>query len=235
MLLLILAFIVSLVPAFFFYRWLKKQPDMEDGYAGYCRKALIAGFVAVVPVVLGSLTLHVLGNLLHFKEQDPILYRVYWTFLVLALVEEAVKFLMMRRVIRDRACSWLEITIFMALVGLGFEIVEAIPYAIGANPITMFVRGATLMHMTYGFVTGYFYGRARHEKDNVYAVCGFLLVWLMHGLYDFTLSDEVLDINEAIAAVPLALAAFSVVLVFLFIRFVKKARQEDRYLEECTE
>lgn len=95
----------------------------------------------------------------------------------------------------------------MVLVGLGFEVVEAIPYAVGAGPVIMFVRGVTMMHAAFGFVMGYFYGKSLNTGKKVYAIIGFVLVWFMHGL------------------ISMLLAAFSIVLIVLFIRYVVKNRK----------
>ena len=73
-----------------------------------------------------------------------------------------MKFLAMKRVIKDRPSSWLEVTVFMTLSGLGFEVIEAIPYAISSGAAPMLVRGVTMMHAAFGFVTGYFYGKGLH-------------------------------------------------------------------------
>ena len=228
--LLVVAFIVSLIPAFFLYRWLKRQKDMPDGYADRCKRSLIGGMVCSLPVIGMSLVLHVIGNLLHFKDGNPVLYQAYYTFFVLAFSEELMKFLALKRVIKGRSCSWLEVTVYMVLVGLGFEVLEAVPYAIGSGAGHMLVRGATMMHVGFGFVTGYFYGKSRHLGNKAIAVGGFVLAWLMHGLYDFTLAEEVLALSDWIAAIPVTLAAVCVVLLFLIIRFVKKSRNKEPYI-----
>lgn len=227
---LVAAFIVSLIPAFFLYRWLKGQKDMPDGYADRCKRSLIGGMVCTLPVIGMSFALRIIGNLLHFKDGNPVFYQAYYTFFVLAFSEELMKFLALKRVIKNCRCSWLEVTIYMILVGLGFEVLEAIPYAIGSGAGHMLVRGATMMHVGFGFVTGYFYGRSRHFGNKAIAVVGFVLAWLMHGLYDFTLAEEVLALSDWIAAIPVTLAAVCVVFIFLIIRFVKKSRNKEPYI-----
>ena len=91
---------------------------------------------------------------------------------MLALAEEVMKFLAMKRVIKDRPSSWLEVTVFMTLSGLGFEVIEAIPYAIGSGAAPMLVRGVTMMHAAFGFVTGYFYGKGLQTGNKVTAMTG---------------------------------------------------------------
>ncbi len=91
----------------------------------------------------------------------------------------------------------------------------------------MLVRGITMMHVGFGFITGYFYGKSRYLGNKAIGVVGFVLAWLLHGLYDFTLAEEVLALSDWIAVIPVTLAAVCVVLLFLIIRFVKKAKNRE--------
>jgi len=230
MLISIPLFLVSLIPSILLYIWLKKQPDMPKEYTDTCRIAFRRGFLCVFPVVLLSFVLYILGNIA-MRDRETLIYQAYYKFFVLAFAEELVKFLTMRKIIRSREASWLEITIIMALVGLGFEISEGIVYAIGADFPTMMVRGITIMHAAFGFVMGYFYGKAQHTGRKGFAVLGFALAWFMHGAYDFGLSDQLMAISDDFAFISLSLATFSIVLLILFIRFVRKARGQVKYFE----
>ena len=230
MLILILAFLVSLIPSILLSVWLEKQPDMPADYPAVCRTAFRRGFLCVLQVMLLSLVLNIIGNIA-MKDRETLLYEAYYKFFVLALSEETVKFCVMRKTIRSREASWLEMTIYMALVGLGFEIAEAIVYAIGADFPTMMVRGITIMHAAFGFVMGYFYGKAQYTGRKGYAVLSFSLAWFMHGAYDFGLSDKLVEINDNFAFISLFLAGFSIVLLILFILFVRKARRKEKYIE----
>ncbi|MGX8714522.1 MAG: hypothetical protein ACSW8A_02095 [Lachnospiraceae bacterium] len=53
-----------------------------------------------------------------------------------------------------------------------------------------------LPHAGYGFLTGYFYGRGSKTGQPAMRRMGFLLVWMIHGLYDFSLSQEFIAIND---------------------------------------
>ena len=226
---LILAFIISLIPAFVLYFWLKKQQGMPEGYADRCRQSLLKGMFAVLPVVGTSFVLNVAGRLLFMGHADSVLYQAYYKFIAIAFAEELVKFLMMRRVTRGISCSWLEYTVYMMLVGLGFEVLEAIPYAFDSGPIHMLVRGVTIMHVGFGYVMGWFYGKSRYEGRKGPAVLGFLLAWLMHGLYDFSLTEGMTERSDFFIFAPVTLATFCLVLIFFYVRFVRKAKKQDRY------
>lgn len=233
MIVLIAAYLASQIPALLLYLWLKRQKNMPDGYAGRCKKALINGMLCTFPVILMSFILSTLGRLLHFSAAGPVIYRAYYTFFVLALSEELMKFLAMKKVIKGLRCSWLEVTIYMMLSALGFQVLESVIYAFGSGPIHMFVRGITLMHVGFGFIIGYFYGRAKYFNNKAFAVVGFVISWMLHGLYDWTLSEEVLALDDMVAAIPVSLAVFCAVLVFVIIRFVIKARKKEQYMTIC--
>ena len=54
-------------------------------------------------------------------------------------------------------------------------------------------------------------------------------LWLRNGLYDFSLSDEFLAINENIVIVPFLLAFADIVLAVILIVFTRKARKREKY------
>ena len=112
---LIIAFLVSLIPAFVLYFWLKKQQGMPEGYPDRCRQALLKGMFAVLPVMGASFAFSLAGRLLFSGHTDTVLYQAYYKFIAIAFAEELVKFLMMRRVTRGISCSWLEYTVYMML------------------------------------------------------------------------------------------------------------------------
>ena len=64
---------------------------------------------------------------------------------------------------------------------------------------------------------------------------GFLLSWVMHGLYDFSLSQEFIAINDNLMIVALLLAVMDIVLVLLLIGFARKAKKQPLYIEPLPE
>ena len=227
---LVPAFLASLIPAAILFFWLWSRKGISEDHHVLCRRALIAGVLSTPAVIPVSAVLNLLGVLLLRNHLSPFVYRIYHDFMVLAFAEELVKFLAMKRAIRGRNSSWLEITIAMSITGLGFEVIEAIPYAIGEGPGPMIIRGVTLMHVAYGFVTGYYYGKARHAGKNTPGI-GFFISWFLHGLYDFCLSKEAEEVSELFGVIALALAAFSVVLLFLLVRYVIRASADAEALQ----
>ena len=228
MLFLVLSFLASLIPLFLLFFWLRGQKNTQEIHRDQCKKALGRGMLAVLPVVLTSAVLHIGWRLL--KLPDGMMFKAFYAFVVLAFSEELWKFIAFKRVIKDHPASWLEMAIYSSIVGLGFEILEAVEYAFGSNSIQMIVRGVTAMHAGYGFLTGYFYGKGKAQNKPLLKMVGFVFSWLMHGLYDFGLTDELLEMNDNFAFISVSLAIFALVILIWLISFVRKARKR----EECT-
>ena len=57
----------------------------------------------------------------------------------------------------------------------------------------------------------------------------------MHGLYDFSLSEEFIAINDNLAIVALLLAVLDIVLVFILIGFARNAKKQALYTEPLPE
>lgn len=233
MILLILAFIVSLVPAIALYLFLKNRIKDEEDYKELCSTTLKRGVLCVVPVLLFSAVFQIIIRLTGVKEANPLLYDALYTFIVLAFAEELVKYLTFRRTLKktDYKVSWLDVTALMTIVGIGFDLIESLVYAIGASVPVVLVRGICIPHAGYGFIVGYFYGKGVHSQKASSKWIGFGLAWLIHGLYDFSLCKSFLKLNENIVIVPLALAILDIVLVILLVRFVRKAKKQEKYTE----
>ena len=97
-------------------------------------------------------------------------------------------------------------------------------------PIVL-VRGICVPHAGYGFIEGFFYGKALKTGKGFYKVLGIFLAWLLHALYDFCLSQEVLALNDNIAFIPVTLALVGIVLVIVLIVFAIRAKKREVYTE----
>ena len=226
MIILILALVVSLVPALLLYWWLKSRVKDEDAYKMACSSALKNGALCIFPVVLLSAIFHLIIRLTGIREANPLLYAGLYKFIVLALSEEIVKYRMFRRTLKktNYQISWLDAAVLMTIIGIGFDLIESIVYAIGASVPDVLVRGICIPHAGYGFLAGYFYGKGLKSENPAAKWIGLVLVWLMHGLYDFSLSKEFLALNDNLAIIPFALAVLEIVLVIGLIRFVRKMK-----------
>lgn len=189
--------------------------------------------LSVFPVLLASTMFHVVIRLIGLQESHPLLYEALHNYIVLALAEELVKYLTFRRVLRktDYPYSWMDTAVLMTIVGIGFAFIESIVYAFGASIPVVLVRGLCLPHAGYGFLTGYFYGKGEKNGKTGTKWIGFLLAWFIHGLYDFSLKDQFLALNDNLVFLPLSLALLDIVFVIQLIVFVRKAMKREECLE----
>jgi len=230
--LFIIACLVSFLPFILIYLWLKKRAKDNKTYCKICDKAFISGLLSVLPILLLSMVSNILLNLTGIRKTNPLLYQGLYTFIILAFAEELVKFLCFKKILKknEYAYSWLDMVALMTIVGSGFGLIESVTYAIGASIPVVLVRGICAPHVGYGFIVGYFYGKGLKNRNSGTKMLGFILAWLIHGLYDFSLSSEFIALNDNLIAVALVLAVFDIVLVIMLIRFVKKAGKNEKYL-----
>ena len=183
---------------------------------------------AVLPIMLTSAILFIIGRIMHYFYPNELVYQMYYTIVVLAFSEELVKFILFKKLIKnnDYKYSMFSLTIIMTIIGIGFELIESITFSFGSNPITMLIRGITLGHVGYGFIMGYFYAKMLKTKKKRYGLLSFGIPWFLHGLYDFSLSDEFMALNDNLFVVALLLTLISIICVILIIRFVKKRKKE---------
>ena len=222
---------ICVLPGILLYLLLKnnvRQPQ-DEAYRKACSDAFYKGLLSTVGVVILSFILRLIGNLLGLPAEGSVPGAFYHTFFVLAFAEELMKTMMFLLVLKKAAYTytWLDMIIFMTVVSLAFGLLENAVYAFGANPMVLVLRGVLLMHGVYGFLEGWFYGRAKHSGKQWMAVCGFVLVWILHGAYDFGLRPEPGD--EA-ALLPVLLACFSLGMVLVMIRFFAR-KKKPKYLE----
>ena len=216
----VIAFVVSAIPSVALYFWLKGLKSDEE-YKENCKNTLKRGMLTVFPVILLSLSFTIIGRLLKIAEINQYLYDAYYKMIVLALAEEIAKFMALKKFLKDKQFSWLDVIVYMVLIGIGFEIAESMVFAIGTDVISMAVRGLTIMHGAFAYVMGRLYGKSLKTGKKVYAVLGFVLPWLMHGIYDFTLTEEIVDVYDWVPIIPVSIAFFSLVLIIQLIFFIR--------------
>ncbi len=223
-------FILGNIPAVILYSWIKKK-GRDAAFEGICRNAFVKGLLSAFPILLASFLFTIVEGLIGLKKLDPLVYRAIHTFITIAFAEEIVKFLVFKHVIKNNSYeySWFDLTVLMTLVGLGFGAIENLAIAVDANPIVMIIRSIEMGHAGYGFITGWFYGKGKKYGNKALQYAGFILSWLLHGLYDFGLSKELEEFNDNLVFIPILLVLVSFICIILIIRFVKKRNRDEEY------
>ena len=236
MLLYIIIFLLSIVPSVLVFILLRNRHKGDTLYRKSCTYAFISGLISVLPILILSAVLFIMNAALKLtllKDANILVYKAIYKFIVLAFAEEIIKYLVFRFVLKRKkySYSWADITAIMVIVGTAFGLMEALPYAFDASPMMMLVRGFTMGHVGYGFIMGWFYGKRLYTGKKKYAVISVLLPWLLHGIYDFSLTPELLEVNENLMFIALFMALLDIVMLILMIRFFVRSKKQERYIQ----
>ena len=228
---LVLAFLSSLIPALLTYYFLRKRNPGKPGYREDCKKAFVNGMKSTLLVVPSALVLNIIAGLTGLMDINVFVEQFIKDVILAALLEEVFKMRAFLKVLKESECeySWLDVTAYMVLAGLGFETLESIVYTLSSGAIQMIIRGLTMMHGMFGLIMGYYYGKGLYTGKKIWFVLSFLLPFLYHGTYDFMLSDEFRDMGDIFSFVPVILAFLSLVLVFVMIIFFRRNRDAEMY------
>ncbi|MBR6332430.1 MAG: PrsW family intramembrane metalloprotease [Dehalococcoidales bacterium] len=232
---IVIAFIASLVPSIIVYIWLKRTRKDQPGYSACCRQALFGGFLSIIGITLSALILNIIGALISPLHDNAIPWTIYKTFVLFALTEEFWKYFFFRRTLKKTSYdySWYDVAAMMTIVGLGFGILESVLYSLSMSPIEAIIRGITLGHGTYGFIMGYYFGKAYYTGKKRYHVIALLVPYLLHALYDFSLSEAVTN-NDIFIFTAFFIAVFDVAIVIRMIIFFAKGKKQEKYLESLN-
>lgn len=228
----IIALLVSFVPVLGFYFWFKSfKPDKE--YKDNCKKLLFTGFACATGVFLFSLIASLIWALTGMKKISPILNEAFSAFVLAALSEELVKGYFARKNILEHkdTVSWIDMIVFTGIVGISFNLLESFVYMFSTNIGQILVRGLTEMHMTFGLIMGYYYGKAIVKNKPVYKFLAFFIPWLIHGVYDFTLGEFIEEWCEYLIVGPFVTLFACMVYLIVIVVFIVKSRKKNENLQ----
>ena len=160
------------------------------------RKVFFWGMLATIPAIALELSLRSLFSFLPFSEE---IILILYIFLGVALVEELLKFLVVRfSVYKNKALDEpLDVMLYMIIAALGFAALENILILFGLGPSSpisnilaltlMRLVGATFLHALASGTFGYFLAHSFLDKKRKwrYFVVGLFLATLLHGLFNF--------------------------------------------------
>ena len=232
MIVVILALLAGCIPSLIVFLWLRNTLNKQnDLYKGNCDRMLISGFLTTFPVILLSGCMTIILTFSGIKSAHPVLHAALHTFLTLALSEELSKYFMFRRRLKKTGGehSWLDLTVYSTAVGLGFGLLESMVYMVTSSPVVMLIRGISIPHGGYAAIVGYFYGMSIRKNNKGYAALGVLISFLLHGLYDFSLTEEIEIITDASGFIAVTLAVLDLVIIIVLIIFIRKNKDNPEY------
>lgn len=185
--------LAAVLPAIILLRYIYRTDTVEKEPPMLLALLLVMGVVAA----LCSGILEVLGETVLNALVDPgsPAYTILLAFLVVAIVEEGMKFLLLKK------CTWyhpafnyrFDGIVYAVFVSLGFAAFENIQYVLHYGLSVALPRALLAVpgHMSFSVFMGVFYGRAklceaygyrRGMKRNL--LTGYLIAVFLHGFYD---------------------------------------------------
>jgi RsiW-degrading membrane proteinase PrsW (M82 family) len=193
-LLLLLISAVAPSVALLYYFYIKDKYEKEPRHMLF--KAFALGSLTVVPVVFFELRL----NIFDLAEMDYLMAS-YTAFVVAGLVEEGFKFLIFWFFLwkNKNFNEMYDGIVYSVFISLGFATTENIGYVLLSGFHTAFIRSITAVpaHALFGVTMGYYFGKARFavEKKRVrYLTLAFIVPIVLHGIYDFILFSQSMEL-----------------------------------------
>lgn len=221
------------------FYYLKK--DLHPEPKKMILKVFFWGAVATMPALLLQIisfeALHQFPNL--FIAPSPLVGQIIKWFLVIALIEELVKYAVVRIIVfaSGELDEPLDIMLYMVVSALGFAALENMLYlfspidglsfsvVITTTVAISFLRfiGATFLHTLCSALVGYFMAlsslRAKHRFR--LTTLGLFLAMALHGLYNFSIIQLSYPLNVAIPVLVIFGLAIFMVYDFNEIKKVK--------------
>ncbi|MFW5849346.1 MAG: PrsW family intramembrane metalloprotease [Spirochaetota bacterium] len=189
---------LALAPSLVLLWWAYRRDTHKKESARLLAYAFLLGLFAIVPSILVGLLADPFRRFF-----DGFAETLYRAFVVAALVEEGVKYVLLAGFVRrhphfDEHTDGL---VYGMAASLGFAFFENALY-VGGSPIVLLVRGLTAvpLHAGCGALVGYFVGRA-HFQPRRPAAAGLPIAIAVHGLYDLLIFSGGLVSFGAIAVV----------------------------------
>ncbi len=225
------ALLVSYILPFIIYFFLKNAHKEDERYRKDCRKLLLHGLLLGFPVFGFSLVCSIIFKLTHISDHYPIVEPIFRTFILMAFSEELMKYLLARKTINRNisTVSFLDLMAYTTISAIGFEIMESVVYLFTSNVPQILVRGITCMHASFGLIMGYFLARGIKKNGKLSMFPAVLISTLVHGLYDFLLTPDIIETSWSVLALLLALLCL--VLNIYNFRFMRRARKKPYYTD----
>lgn len=223
-------FVAAVLPAAILMRYVYQQDKCEKEPPWLLRSLVLMGVLAaLLSMVLERIGEDVLNSAL---SADNPAYTIVLAFLVVAVVEEGMKFLMLNlRTWRDSNFNYrFDGIVYAVFVSLGFAAFENILYVFGYGLSVSLSRALLSIpgHMGFAVFMGIFYGNAKECESYgntvgkvANLIISYLAAVLLHGFYDAC----------AMSGTVLATVLFTVFVVVMYIvvfRLIKKESNTDR-------
>lgn len=222
---------IALAPAVLLLFYVYKKDVVESEPIGLVLRTFVLGAVGIIPAIILEMAA---GAAIQAGISDFVQRTLVENFFGVALIEEAVKFIILTRVAKRPEFNYVfDGIVYGVAVALGFAALENILYVLEGGFGTAMSRAifAVPGHCADGVVMGCFFGLA-HKYRNLgqrsnyisFLFLALFVPFIEHGLYDSALSLE----SDAFG---LAALVFDVVFIIIALVVVKKMAQRDEPLK----
>ena len=181
---------LALAPVLFILLYVITKDKYDKEPLHYLLAAFCVGALGAYPVVKGS---QFLNEVLNISESESFLHLLLSTFLVIALVEELMKYLALTLFFYPlkKFNEPLDGIIYCVSIAMGFAAVENFIYVYQSGFATGILRMFTAVpsHAVFGTVIGYYVGKAKFVDDRNTKIRlhlqGFLIALVLHTFYDY--------------------------------------------------
>lgn len=205
--------LISLAPILIIAFYIYSRDKYEKEPLSVLFKALLAGILIVLPVILIEKLLTIPS-----ENLEGVSYAAYTAFIVAGLTEEGMKFLAFffffwnNRNFNEKFDG----IVYSVYIALGFAGIENILYVFSGGYGVGIIRALTAVpaHALFGIVMGYYFSLAKFNASSkaAFIILAFLMPFLFHGLYNFLLMGNS----------PALLSAFIPVFIYFWISGFKK-------------
>lgn len=195
-------------------------------------KIFFYGILAALPAIL--LEMGVLGFLEELKF-SPSLLAFLNIFIGVALIEESLKYLVVREKVLDHPefDEPIDIMLYMIIAALGFAAAENILILFSLGPVFLLGNvftvsllrfwGATFLHALCSGSLGYFWALAIFETKrgkNLLAI-GLIQAVVLHGLYNFS----IMELSGKLSfLIPIAVLVYLAIFLYFSFKKLKKIK-----------
>jgi RsiW-degrading membrane proteinase PrsW (M82 family) len=183
--------IIALAPVLIILIYIYIKDKYEKEPLGLLSRALLAGGIIVIPIILAERWLTYQGFGLTGTNSVA-----YGAFVVAGFTEEFFKFIALYLLIwkNSEFDEKFDGIVYAVFISLGFAAVENVLYIYQSGIEIGYTRALTAVpaHAIFGITMGYYFSLAKFKPHKRYYYMGMALVIpvLLHGIYDFILMSQ---------------------------------------------
>ncbi|MBQ7514659.1 MAG: PrsW family intramembrane metalloprotease [Schwartzia sp.] len=194
---------------------------------------LAAVLIIIFSVVNSGWDRDILTGGLGLSEED-ILFALINAFILTALMEEAFKYIGLRKYLKKHDCVRCphQAVVASIAVGAGFTATENIVYMSGDVGLLVRIIFGIFGHFVYAVYMGTNIAKAMQASDpsrkRRFWRRALIIPWLLHGIYDFSIALLQKDFENPFLYLLIVMALFVVYIVFYVAGAFKRVRAASR-------